>query len=398
MAVISLDFGTLTAANPYTIGSAPDNLAGYSVVVGANDAKIYGAPKVWSLASSGNAMWKNNTPLSSSVIYAKVTLPTPVSSNAAGCAFVNSGNDGLMLLTGTSTNNFRIFAVVDGQLSGSALWTQATAPIASATVELRRTFTGGNYEYEVFQNGAKVGATYTNNTYNTEMYGSTVSRGGDLSAFSVEYTPAQTVDSINSGNPVTVGQTGVVIAHTGFTGAVTSVTTNRSSVTCAITAGDASSTTVTVSGWVEGGAYPVVDNTVTFTCTRGAESASATQTLTKPANYAQVTFSGAITDDPNLIGYHLAANGHTVNGGTFYYRTNQVSALTVNVDTSWTSDPAGGTFSATFIPSAGATSGNAYLFDITLLNGSIVSVQGLTSVGLTSTGLTQIGLTSVGLC
>ena len=206
------------------------------------------------------------------------------------------------------------------------------------------------------------------------------------------------VTSINGGNPVTVGQSNVVIAHTGFTGAVTSVTTNRSGVTCAITAGDASSTTVTVSGWVEGGAYPVVDNTVTFTCTRGAESASATQTLTKPANYAQVAFSGAIIDDQNLIGYHLNAAGHTVNGGTFYYRTNQVSTLTVNADTSWTCDPAGGTFSATFIPSSGATSGNAYLFDITLLNGSIVSVKGLTSVGLTSTGLTQIGLTSVGLC
>jgi hypothetical protein len=398
MTVLSLDFGTLTAANPYTIGSAPDNLAGYSVVVGANTGKIYGSPKVWSMATGSNAMWRNDTLLVGTVIKTSIVITSPASSSSFGCAFVNADHDGLMLLTGTGTNNFRIFAVVDGQLSGSALWSQGTAPIASATVEFRRTFTGGNYEYEVFQNGAKVGTTYTNNTYNTSMYGATVSRGGDIVSFNVEYTPAQTVDSINSGNPITVGQTGVVIAHTGFTGAVTSVTTNRSGVTCAITAGDANSTTVTVSGWVDGGAYPVVDNTVTFTCTRGAESASATQTLTKPANYAQVTFSGAITDDPNLIGYHLEANGHTVNGGTFYYRTNQVSTLTVNADTSWTSDPAGGTFSATFIPSSGATSGNAYLFDITLLNGSIVSVQGLTSVGLTSTGLTQIGLTSVGLC
>jgi hypothetical protein len=399
MPVLSIDFNTLTVADPYVIGSAPDNLTGYSVVAGANNGKIYSAaPKRWGLSSGANAMWRNNTPLVGSVIKCTFTLLSPVSSNAAGCAFVNDSNDGLMLITGTGTNNFRIFAVVDGQLSGSALLGVAIAPIANATIEFRRTFTGTNYEYEIFQNGSKIGPTYTNNTYNTAMYGATVSRGGDIATFSVEYTAAQTITSINSGNPVTVGQTGVVINHTGFTGAATAVTTNRAGVTCTITAGDANSTTVSVSGWVDGAPYPVVDNTVTFTVSRSGESASATQTLTRPANWAQQTFSGAILDDPNLIGFNLAAAGHTVNGGTFYYRTNQVSSLTVNPDTSWASAPAGGTFDAVFIPSAGATAGNAYLFEITVLNGSIVSVSGgLTSIGLTAIGLGVIGLTEVGL-
>jgi hypothetical protein len=206
------------------------------------------------------------------------------------------------------------------------------------------------------------------------------------------------VTSINGGNPVTVGQSNVVIAHTGFTGAVTSVTTNRAGVTATIVSGDASSTTINLSGWTEGAQYPVAPINVTYTLTRGAESASGTQSLIRPANYAQVTFVGAITDDVNQIGYGLAQAGHVVEGGAFYYRTDQVPTLTVNADTSWTSDPAGGTFDAVFIPVSGATSGRAYLFDITLLNGEIVSiVGGLTSVGATSIGLTSSGLTSVGL-
>lgn len=240
------------------------------------------------------------------------------------------------------------------------------------------------------------GSGYSGNT----VVGYTKSGSGSpvhgLIAIAVEES-SQLITSINSGNPVTVGQTGVVIAHTGFSGALDSVTTNRSGVTCTITAGNASSTTVTVSGWVEGGAYPVVDNTVTFTCTRGAESASATQTLTKPANYAQVTFSGAITDDPNLIGYHLNAAGHVVDGGAFYYRNNQVATLTVNADTSWTADPAGGTFRATFIPITGATAGNSYFFDITVINGSIADASGLSVAGLSNSGISNAGLSVSGL-
>jgi hypothetical protein len=106
-----------------------------------------------------------------------------------------------------------------------------------------------------------------------------------------------------------------------------------------------------------------------------------------------VTFSGAITDDPNLIGKNLQDNGHTVEGGTFYYRTNQVSTLTVNVDTSWTSDPAGGTFSATFIPYAGPTSGNAYLFDITVRDGSIAPV--VTPVGARERSILRVSGSSL---
>jgi len=394
----TLNYGGLTAANPYTIGGAPDNITGYGL--GGNPAKItfLGGSNQYNLASGAQSQWYDDTNLTGNVISCYVKIGT-TNGSACGPALVNktTGN-GFVALTSDTTSNIRMFLIsawsLGAQVGSSIAQAHVTDQVRGLTLDKTTNIA------TVTVNGVPSATTFDMtpySSYNVDR-AAALSRGGYMKELTSEFTAAQTITSINSGNPVAVGQSGVVIAHTGFTGAVSSVTTNRSGVTCAITAGDANSTTVTVSGWVEGGAYPVVDNTVTFTCTRGAESASATQTLTKPANYAQVTFSGAITDDPNLIGYHLAANGHTVEGGTFYPRTDQVTSLTVNADTSWTCDPAGGTFSATFIPSSGATSGNAYLFDITLLNGSIVSVQGLTSVGLTSVGLTQIGLTSVGLC
>lgn len=228
---------------------------------------------------------------------------------------------------------------------------------------------GGSSSQAMHQLSQKTSAGATNSTTWT------VSSGQRWSAIAINvHESAQTITSINGGSPITVGQTGVPIVHSGFTGTATSVTTNRAGVTATITAGDANSTTVNISGWADGSPYPVVDNNVTFTVSRSGESASGDQTLTRPANYDQVTFSGAITDDPNLIGYHLQAAGHVVEGGTFDYRNDQVATLTVLADTDWTSDPAGGTFSAVFIPGYGATAGNAYLFDITVMNGAIVSV------------------------
>ena len=204
-----------------------------------------------------------------------------------------------------------------------------------------------------------------------------------------------TITSINAGSPVAVGQSGVVISHTGFSGAITSVTTDKAGVTCVITAGDASSTTVTISTWVDGVEYPVTNTSVLFTCTFGAETASASQTLTKPANYAQVTFWGAITDEQNLIGKNLQDQGHVVEGGTFYYRTGQVTPLTVYPNTSWIADSAGGAFNATFIPLTGATAGNAYLFEVTLNN--IIGLGGISIAGLSISGLSSSGLSVTGL-
>jgi len=354
--------------------------------------------KYTKFSGTGNTVLLDDTALTGNSISVRAITGT-VSSEAQGVCLCTPDGAGYQFLINNS--NVRCFLMSNFAL-GSQLGSSIAFVVASGSlIDVTRNNTTGEM---VFSSGAVGGAltprgVVTQVNVNTDWRaGVFVRNAGEISSLTSYYVAAQTITSINGGNPVAAGQTGVVIAHTGFTGAATSVTTNRAGVTCTITVGDANSTTVSVSGWTEGGPYPIVDNAVTFTVSRAGESASATQTLTRPANWAQQTFAGAILDDQNLIGFNLAAAGHTVNGGTFYYRTNQVSSLTVNADTSWTSAPAGGTFDAVFIPSAGATAGNAYLFEITVLNGSIVveSGGGLTSIGLTAIGLGVIGLTAIG--
>jgi len=390
MATKTLDINTLSVASPATPPT------GYTRPAAASTADIVlTTVKEFKMTSGGTqALWYDNTVMTGALRKAEVVIGT-TNGTAVGCGIADSSGNGYFYYSSDGNSNSRLYKlaawVLGAQIGGNITSTHAAGQTRAMTWE-----TSG--DIKLYLNGSQIGTTFNDATTTNPTFACMISRGANLRSLTSEYTPSQVITSINGGNPITVGQAGVVINHTGFSGAATAVTTNRAGVTCTITAGDANSTTVTVSGWTEASPYPVVDNTVTFTVSRSGESASASQTLTKPANYAQVAFSGAITDDPNLIGYHLNAAGHAVDGGTFYYRTNQVSDLTISADTSWTSAVEGGTFNATFIPLTGATAGNAYLFDITVVNGSIVNVTGgLTSVGLTSIGLTSTGLTSVGL-
>lgn len=58
MATKTLDFNTLTAANPYVIGSAPDNLTGYALATGSGSVKIFNTgTKELALASGTRAIF-----------------------------------------------------------------------------------------------------------------------------------------------------------------------------------------------------------------------------------------------------------------------------------------------------------------------------------------------------
>lgn len=395
MATINLVFSTLTAANPYTIGSAPDNLTGYSVPGTANQGKIYGSPKVWSMASGTNATWRNDTQLTSSVISSKIKLPSPVSSNAVCVALLDSSHNGILVITGTGTNNFRLFAVANGVLSGGALRTDAVAPIAGATIELRRTISGANHDYEIFQNGSKIGATYTNNTYNAQ-YGACMSRGGDLAEFAVEYTPAQTVVSINSGNDIIQGATGTAALLNGFTSRPTSITTNQTGLTCSNIGGTTNAPTWDNSGWAEGQQYPSLPVNVNFTFTFNTETTTGTETVTYPVTHTKVVFSST-PDITSLdgMGYWLNSAGHVVAGGDWYHTT--FSDLVCDSDAR-ISVTGTGIFTGYFRPFSGSTAGRVYYWEFEVVDGSITSATGgLVTRGLTETGLIARGLVTRGL-
>jgi len=390
----TFSYTALADVNPYTSTS-------FSRPTGSANARITSGRFV-SVDATNAVQLYNTAPLQSAEIACTVVIGefTGDASASRGAAIMADNGDGYFILI--RSTDLRVYRTTAGGGANTLTQIGTTTSITAVDNDVFLLgYTKSTGALRVTQGGvSRFTATDLTHAAATLKVGplSRATLGRIKSVTILNVADPQTITSINSGNPVAVGQTGVVIAHTGFTGAATSVTTNRAGVTCTITAGDANSTTVSVSGWVEGGPYPVVDNTVTFTVSRAGESASATQTLTRPANWDQQAFSGAILDDQNLIGFNLAAAGHTVNGGTFYYKTNQVSSLTVNADTSWTAAPAGGTFDAVFIPSAGATAGNAYLFEITVLNGSIVVVTGggLTSIGLTAIGLGVIGLAAIG--
>lgn len=394
MAIITLAADSLTAANPYIIGSAPDNLTGYSVPGAANQGKIYGAPKVWSMASGSNATWRCDTALTSSVIAAKIKLPNPVSSNTVCVALMDASNNGLLVITGTTSNNFRIFAVSNGVLSGSALRTDSVLPIADAVIEFRRTISGANHDYEIFQNGSKIGATYNNNTYNA-TYGACMSRGGDISEFSVEYIPAQTVDSINSGSDITSGQTSIPFTTTGFiSNTITAITTNRTGVTCsAISNSGGGAGTFSLSDFSDGVAYPALPSTVTYTFTDGTNTAQITEGLILKSGWSQVTYASAIPLNDRVFCWWLDQAGVSISDGTMvYWPTTSGLAFLSNGDTSSDSER---TITA-FVRDISTGLMSEWVVTINDA-GVVINAGGLSVAGLSNSGRSNSGLSVTGL-
>lgn len=223
----------------------------------------------------------------------------------------------------------------------------------------------------------------------------TVSSAQRWSTYAVNYhETSQTITSINNGNPLTVGQTNIPSVTTGYTGLPTSITTDKSGVACSNIGGTTNAPTFDLSGWVEGQQYPSLPASVLFTFTRSAESANASQTVTVPSGYITQTFAGAITGDDTYVTDGLASFGHAVEGADFYYVPYDDLFIYADGKISVTDD---GVFSAWLRPISGTTAGKMYFFEITVVDGSVTEINGLTSIGLTSIGLTSTGLTSVGL-
>lgn len=389
MTIISLDFDTLSVASPATPPS------GYLKPAGSDPAAILNTvPKLFGKSSGANSIWYNTTPLTGDVIEVEVTLPSPVSSDSAGGVFLDSSMNGLMWVTGTGTNNFRIFAVVNGQLSGSPLFTQATAPIASAVIVFRRTINAGNDEYELFQNGVKLGSTYTNNSYNVE-FGGVNSRGGAIRAMAVEYTPAQTLDTITDPLSPAAAFSGT---STGFTDGAAAISFTGQSAAVTIASGAFSGV---IPALADGEQWPILPATnQTITLTQGANTATLAADIGLPSGY-EVTrdgsdnpanFLGIVTNDDTYLGtaFNNAGNPLTENNRAYYEVT--ARNILIERDGAVSADVGDGPITATvFIP---REDGNVYEHEITISeSGQLVSVGGLTLRAITMRSLTLRSLT-----
>ena len=391
MTVKTLDFTTLAIADPV---SPP---VGYSQLPGSHNAKIFNTGvKEWMLSGAAQSVWIDNTLLTGTTIKSTVKMGAAVAQSAGPCLIDLSGN-GVMIITNNGANSFRPYLVVNCQLSGSPLVTALNIPsVTNQIVALERN-TGTNL-YTMYVNGAPVG-TFTSSVYDPR-YAGAVSRFGYIRELSSEYTPAQTITSINGGNPITAGQTGIAIEATGFTAKPTGVTATYASGAKSITAtidsgGTATNFNISIQDRIEAEDWPVNGDTLTFTFTYLSESATGTQTLVKKASETVLTVSGGITSDPATWTYWLTQDGFTVEGGEHDYIPYGDLVLTADGGGSATD---AGTFTSWWRPSTGAGAGNVYAYTWVITEAGISPAgSGLTSSGLTVSGLTIAGLTSSGL-
>jgi len=235
---------------------------------------------------------------------------------------------------------------------------------------------------------------------------STISTGAQQTAIAINFKSAiQQSANINGGNPVKVGQTGIVIGLSEFSSIPTSVICayddGEKSIVVSNIAGDADEITVDLEDRSEEANYPAIGDGLEFTITNGAETTVTTTSLEeKTGEEVVATFAGAIDYWNTYFAYYWKNDGFTVNGGEFVYTTSGFSPddFLLRADSGFSST-SGGVVSGWFRPASGTGAGNLYYYEFTINDGGITpsSSGSLTSSGLTSSGLTRVGLTSAGL-
>lgn len=386
MSAVTLDFTSLPNENPYTlptewlsVGQLPFRISS-GVITGtgaANSIIVYDRVPTGLLTSS-------------------VVLGT-MATESLGIAFCSSAGTGYQLLL--RSFDARLFKVVAGVL-GSQVGSTYSGTFALNDVVLGTLDTGtGGFVFS--KNGSQF-ATFTDTTYSSGLRAGIHSRAttAPIKSVTVSDYNLQLITSINGGNPITAGQTGIAIEATGLTAKPTAVTATYASGTKSITAtidsgGTATNFNISIQDRIEAEDWPVSGDTITFAFTYLSERAVGTQTLVKKASETVLTVSGGITSDPATWTYWLTQDGFTVEGGEHDYIPYGDLVLTADGGGSATN---AGTFTSWFRPATGTGAGNVYAYTWVITEAGISPAgSGLTSSGLTVSGLTIAGLTSSGL-
>ena len=330
-------------------------------------------------------------------ISAPMRYNTASASSEWGFCALNGVRTGFSLIVKNASTTLRKEVAGAG---GATIATLSTTNTADATFSMD--FNDSTGAITVKKNGTTVlTGTYTDTpTLKLGLQSYNAGTAQSYASVTIDYTPAQTITSINGGNPITAGQTAIPIVATGFSAKPTAVTATYESGAKSITAtidsgGSATNFNISIQDRIESEDWPLNGDTLTFTFTYGSESASGTQTLVKKATETVLTFSGAITSDPANLTYWLTQDGFTAEGGELAYIPYGDLALTADGGGSATN---AGTFTSWFRPSTGTGAGNVYYYEWTVTEAGITpSNRGMTSIGLTTVGLTQSGLTTAGL-
>lgn len=301
MPIKSLNFNTLTAASPYTIGSAPDNLVGYTKPSGSSNVVIsdVGGTKYFRSENSSNAVFKDDTTLTGGVRKCRVTLGL-TNGSANGPALLDGSDNGYVALTSDGTGNTRLFKIVNSQL-GAQIGASITKTHADNQVREIRWETGG--VISLWDGATQIGTNFNDTTY-TPIYAGALSRGGFLRAMESEYVSAYQINTFTDptvpGAPASGTQTGFV------NGAITADfggLTFTGSVSGSALSGS-------VSSFVDGGLCPLLPAaSVSGMFTQGGNTASLTRAVSVPAGLRELrdgggspaNFAGLVTDDPKYL-------------------------------------------------------------------------------------------------
>ncbi len=310
MPIKPLNFNTLTAASPYTIGSAPDNLVGYTKPSGSSNLVIVdvGGTKYFRSENSSNAVFKDDTVLTGAVRKSRVTLGI-TNGNSNGSALLDGSDNGYVALTSDGTGNTRLFKIVNSQL-GAQVGASITKTHADNQVREIRWETGGIIS--LWDGATQIGTNFSDTTY-TPIYAGALSRGGFLRAMESEYVSAYQIntftDPIIPGAAASGTQTGYVdgaitadFGGIAFTGTVSG-----------------SSLSGSVSSFVDGGLCPLLPAaSVSGTFTQGGNTANLTRAVSVPTGLQELrdgggspaNFAGLVLGDPKYLGQPFADAGN----------------------------------------------------------------------------------------
>lgn len=338
-----------SSTSAYTVANTYNNNATYAMFSGDNTQGIVAATSgtaarlnlyinSWTSASLKACLYDNTNTLVNSVI-----VPSSVGTGLQSIIFPNT------TITAGDKYRLAIYLVAAG---GVSLWTKTGALF-------KRDVSTGSYTSPVttLPNGAYVS---TNEFY-----------------WSMETAPAYSIDSIDTDDIVEIGQT-FTISTAGFTNQP--VATNDQSangVVITITGGSNNLWTAVVTDRVSGSPLPLLPLTpIMLTLTNGSQVATRNLSLTKKSTETLRVFTNANILDQTFLTYHLAADGFTVEGGSFWYIVPVGMSDLLVTSRGLIEVTEIGTFDSYFRPVTGTGAGNVYFYRWTITEqGQIIAIN-----------------------
>jgi len=292
--------------------------------------------------SGNNTFWTSDTVIPVSTFSAAVKVKT-VNYTSRGVGFCTNTGAGLMFIA--RDTDIRIFALVNGELSGGAIGAPYTITLAEndiISVDVSLTSLGGTYVTK--QNGITRG-TFTNSTYTSTsgLFAGFVLRSSQITEFSLSYISPYTIESLT--NPLVTGAAFSGTAS-GFTAGAATLTGGGLSIPVTIAGGaDPKAFSGTLTALADSISYPIVPAAgVTWTLTQGTSIASISRDLDLPETWQSVKwYSSTITglsSNPTSLIPAFDAIGLPLNVGDaiIYERVNGLT-ITSSGDVIFTSSP-----------------------------------------------------------